>query len=237
MHAARRPGQGERRVMIELYTAATPNGYKVSIMLEELGLPYRVHHLKLAEHEQKQDWYLQLNPNGRIPTIVDRGNDDFVVFESGAILYYLAERRGRFLPSDARRRSEVLQWLMFQIGGIGPMQGQAHVFYRYAPRRIPYAIDRYQRETRRLYEVLDKRLREREYLVDELSIADFAAYPWVRAYRWAGVVIDDLEYLQRWMRVLRARPAVQRGLDVPVPREQLAQRSEQEQAELGKRII
>lgn len=151
--------------MIELYTAATPNGYKASIMLEELGLPYRAHHLKLAEHEQKQDWYLQLNPNGRIPTIVDRDNDDFVVFESGAILYYLAERSGRFLPTDARRRSEVLQWLMFQMGGIGPMQGQAHVFYRYAPRPIPYAIERYQRETRRLYEVLDKRLRGREYLV------------------------------------------------------------------------
>jgi GST-like protein len=223
--------------MIELYTAATPNGYKVSILLEELGLPYRVHHVRLAEHEQKQDWYLQLNPNGRIPTIVDQANDGFVVFESGAILHYLAERSGRFLPADARQRSRVLQWLMFQVGGIGPMQGQAHVFYRYASEPIPYAIERYQRETRRLYQVLDARLREHEYLVDELSIADFAAYPWVRAYRWAGVEIADLEHLQRWMRALRARPAVQRGLDVPVPRAQLAQRSEHDRAELGKRII
>ena len=223
--------------MIELYTAATPTGYKVSILREELGLPYRVHHVRLEEHEQKQDWYLQLNPNGRIPTIVDQANDGFVVFESGAILHYLAERSGRFLPADARQRSRVLQWLMFQVGGIGPMQGQAHVFYRYASRHIPYAIERYQRETRRLYQVLDERLRDHEYLVDELSIADFATYPWVRAYRWAGVEIADLENLQRWMCALRARPAVQRGLDVPVPLAQLAQRSERERAELGKRII
>src|SRR5690349_10382613 len=158
--------------MIELYTAATPNGHKVSIMLEETGLPYTVRPIKLGEKEQKQEWYLKLNPNGRIPTIVDHDNDDFAVFESGAILMYLAEKSGMFLPSEPKPRSRVIQWLMFQMGGIGPMQGQANVFYRYAPEKIPYAIERYQKETVRLYEVLDRQLEGREYLVDELSIAD-----------------------------------------------------------------
>ena len=139
--------------MIELFTAATPNGYKVSIMLEETGLHYTVRHIRLRDKEQKQEWYLKLNPNGRIPTIVDHANNDFAVFESGAILWYLAEKTGRFLPRDPRHRSTVLQWLMFQMGGVGPMQGQAHVFYRYAPRPIPYAIERYQNETFRLYRV------------------------------------------------------------------------------------
>ena len=223
--------------MIELYTAATPNGYKVSIMLEETGLPYTFHHVQLQDKQQKQDWYLQLNPNGRIPTIVDRDNDGFAVFESGAILIYLAEKTDQFMPHDPNRRSQVIQWLMFQVAGIGPMQGQAHVFYRYAAEKIPYAIQRYQRETARLYRVLDRRLGDHEYLVDELSIADFATYPWVRSYRWAGVSIDGLTHLQRWLRVMRARPGVQRGLDVPIPRQQLKAQAADERAMLGRSII
>ncbi len=223
--------------MIELFTAATPNGYKVSMMLEEASLPYTYRHLRLQDKEQKQAWYLALNPNGRIPTIVDHDNDDFAVFESGAILLYLAEKSGRFLPTDTKRRSRVTQWLMYQVGGIGPMQGQAHVFYRYAPEKIPYAIKRYQEETLRLYRVLDARLKNHEYIVDEISIADFATYPWVRIHKWAGVPIDDLEHLQRWLSTMRARPGVQRGLDVPVPRERLKRQSEKERIEQGRRMI
>lgn len=219
--------------MIDLYTAGTPNGYKVSIMLEEIGLPYTVRALTLAEKEQKQEWYLRLNPNGRIPTIVDRDNGDFVVFESGAILLYLAEKTGRLLPTDAKQRSRVIQWLMFQMGGIGPMQGQAHVFVRYAPEKIPYAIERYQKETRRLYEVLERQLEGREFLVDELSIADIASFPWVRRYDWAGVEVGDLPNLQRWLRTLEARPAVQRGLKVP----ERPKVSQQTAADLGRRIL
>ncbi len=223
--------------MIELYTAATPNGYKVSIMLEETRLPYTFYNVPLQDQAQKQDWYLKLNPNGRIPTIVDFDNDGFVVFESGAILIYLAEKTGQFLPHDPNRRSQVLQWLMFQIAGIGPMQGQAHVFYRYAPEQIPYAIQRYQQETLRLYQVLDRRLKDYEYLVDDISIADLATYPWVRSYKWAGVSIDGLEHLQRWLGVMRARPGVQRGLDVPVKREQIKTQTTDERAQLGRSII
>ena len=164
--------------MISLYTAATPNGWKASIALEEMGLPYEVHELKLDKLEQKQESYLKLNPNGRIPTIVDHDADDFVVFESGAILIYLAEKTGMLMPTDVKRRSEVLQWLCWQIGGLGPMQGQANVFYRYAAEKIPYAIERYQRETYRLYHVLDTRLADNEYLAGDYSIADIATWPW-----------------------------------------------------------
>ena len=160
--------------MIDLYTAATPNGYKVSILLEELQLPYYVFPVNLMEREQKQEDFLALNPNGRIPVIVDHENDQLPVFESGAILVYLAEKTGKYLPKEMKGRSQVMQWLMFQMGGIGPMQGQAHVFYRYAPEKIEYAIGRYQRETRRLYEVLDRQLRYNPYLAGEFSIADIA---------------------------------------------------------------
>jgi glutathione S-transferase len=201
--------------MIDLYTAQTPNGWKASIMLEELGLPYNVCALKLQENEQKEPWYLKLNPNGRIPTIVDRDNGDFTVFESGAILIYLAEKAGQLLPGDPKKRSQVLQWLMFQMAGVGPMQGQAHVFFRYAPEQIPYAIQRYQDETTRLYRVLDTQLRDHEYLAGDYSIADIATFPWVRIYFWAGVEIDDMPHLKRWMEAVRARPAVDRGLHVP----------------------
>ena len=198
--------------MIELYTAATPNGHKISIALEELGLPYEVHALSFDRQEQKAPEFLRINPNGRIPAIVD---DGFAVFESGAILIYLAEKTGRLLPSDPRGRSLAIQWLMFQMGGVGPMQGQANVFYRYFPEKLQGAIDRYQHETRRLYEVLDRRLGEAEYLAGAYSIADIATYPWVRVHDWAGVAVDGLDHLQRWMAALAARPAVQRGLQIP----------------------
>jgi len=198
--------------MIDLYTAATPNGHKVSIALEELGLPYQVHALSFDKKEQKTPEFLRINPNGRIPAIVD---DGFAVFESGAILIYLAEKTGKLLPSDAKGRSLALQWLMFQMGGVGPMQGQANVFFRYFPEKLQGAIDRYQHETRRLYEVLDSRLGEAEYLAGDYGIADIATYPWVRVHDWAGVSVDGLEHLQRWMAALAARPAVQRGLLIP----------------------
>ncbi len=201
--------------MIELYTAATPNGQKISIALEELGLLYRVHALSFDRKEQKAPEYLKINPNGRIPAIVDTDNDNFAVFESGAILLYLAEKTGRLMPTDARGRSTVIQWLMFQMGGVGPMQGQANVFFRYFPEKLQGAIDRYQNETRRLYEVLDTRLGEVEYLAGDYSIADIATYPWVRIHDWSGVAVDGLPHLQRWMDALAARPAVQRGLQVP----------------------
>ncbi|KDD68687.1 GST-like protein [Pseudomonas sp. BT76 TE3572] len=201
--------------MIDLYTAATPNGHKVSIVLEELGLPYTVHALSFDKKEQKSEDFLKINPNGRIPAIVDRANGDFAVFESGAILIYLAELSGKLLPKDPKGRSVVLQWLMFQMGGIGPMQGQANVFFRYFPEKLQGAIDRYQHETRRLYEVLDTRLQTVEFLGGEYSIADIATYPWVRGYEWSGVEVDGLSALQRWMATMEARPAVQRGLLVP----------------------
>ena len=201
--------------MIDLYTAATPNGHKVSIVLEELGLPYTVHALSFDKKEQKSEDFLKINPNGRIPAIVDRANGDFAVFESGAILIYLAELSGKLLPKDPKGRSVVLQWLMFQMGGIGPMQGQANVFFRYFPEKLQGAIDRYQHETRRLYEVLDTRLQAVEFLAGEYSIADIATFPWVRGHEWSGVEVDGLPALQRWMATMEARPAVQRGLLVP----------------------
>lgn len=201
--------------MIDLYTAPTPNGHKVSILLEELSANYRVIPIDISRGEQFRPDYIRLNPNARIPTIVDHDAGDFVVFESGAILIYLAEKYGRFLPTDIQGRSRVLQWLMFQMGGIGPMQGQANVFYRYFPEKIQPAIDRYQKETARLYRVLDARLRDHEYLAGEYSIADIATYPWVRIHNWAGVDVHELPHLRAWMERLRHRPAVQRGLDVP----------------------
>jgi GST-like protein len=184
-------------------------------VLEELGLPYTVHALSFDKKEQKSEDFLKINPNGRIPAIVDRANGDFAVFESGAILIYLAELSGKLMPQDPKGRSVVLQWLMFQMGGIGPMQGQANVFFRYFPEKLQGAIDRYQHETRRLYEVLDTRLQAVEFLAGEYSIADIATFPWVRGHEWSGVSVDGLTALQRWMATLEARPAVQRGLLVP----------------------
>ncbi|MDX5410454.1 MAG: glutathione S-transferase N-terminal domain-containing protein [Thauera sp.] len=201
--------------MIDLYTAATPNGHKVSIALEELGLPYSLRVLDLSANEQKEPWFLAINPNGRIPAIVDHDEDDFAVFESGAILIYLAEKTGRLMPQDAKGRSRVLQWLMFQMGGIGPMMGQANVFYRYFPEKIQPAIDRYQGEVRRLFRVLDGHLAKNEYLAGDYSIADIANWAWVRTHNWSGVAIEDLPNLARWRDQIRARPAVQRGIEMP----------------------
>jgi glutathione S-transferase len=203
--------------MIELFTAATPNGWKASITLEEVGLPYKVRRIDFNKKEQKEPWYLKINPNGRIPTIVDHDNGGFAVFESGALMIYLAEKTGRLMPSDVKGRSLVIQWLMFQMAGIGPMMGQANVFYRYAPERIPYAIDRYQREVRRLFEVLDTRLADNEFIAGDYSIADIANWSWVRGYKWSGVTLDGLPNLARWLDAIGQRPAVQRGVDVPEP--------------------
>jgi len=202
--------------MINLFTAGTPNGYKVSIMLEETNTAYKVYPIDMGAKEQKEDWYLKLNPNGRIPAIVDRDNNDFAVFESGAILIYLAEKSGLFLPTESKKRSEVLQWLMFQMAGVGPMQGQAHVFLNYAPVRIPFAIDRYVNETKRLYEVLNNRLKDHEFLVDNYSIADIATWPWVRSHDRATISLDDMPHLDRWVNTIAERPGVQRGVEVPV---------------------
>jgi len=201
--------------MITLYTAATPNGIKVSIALEELGLEYAVKPVNLGKLEQKEDWFLRINPNGRIPAIVDQAHNDFAVFESGAILVYLASQTGRLMPAEPQDASLVMQWLMFQMGGIGPMMGQANVFYRYAPEKIPYAIDRYQREVRRLLEVLDDQLKEHEYLAGDYSIADIANWCWAQSHDWSGVSIDGLDNLQRWLEQIGNRPAVVRGRAVP----------------------
>ncbi len=213
--------------MIDLYTAETPNGHKVSIALEEMGLPYQVHHLSFKKNEQKDPSFLAINPNGRIPAIVD---DGFAVFESGAILIYLAEKTAQFLPTDVQGRSKVLQWLMFQMGGIGPMMGQANVFFRYFPEKIQPAIDRYQAESKRLFSVLNQALSEREFIAGEYSIADMATWPWVRMYEWSGVPIDDFAHVQRWLAAVAARPAVQRG--VKVPSDPLATMLERDKAKL-----
>ena len=223
--------------MIELLTAATPNGWKISIALEEMSLAYTFKHIQLSAQEQKQDWYLKLNPNGRIPTIIDHDNDDFAVFESGAILIYLAEKTGRFMPQDVKGRSLVMQWLMFQMAGIGPMMGQANVFYRYAPEKIPYAIERYQREVLRLFRVLEQRLADNEYLAGDYSIADMATWAWIRGYSWSGVSIDGLPNLERWLDVIAARPAVQRGRAIPVPPEEPTARDEKETIEGARKML
>ena len=201
--------------MIELYRAATPNGWKASVALEEMGLPYTVKPVNLMKGEQKTDAFLAMNPNGRIPVIKDKENHDHVVFESGAIMIYLAEKTGQFLPSEITRRSQVLQWLMFQMGGVGPMMGQANVFYRYLDEKIPVAIDRYQNEVRRLFTVLNGHLADHEYLVDDYSIADMANWCWVRTYEWSGVSMEGLAHLQRWKNSIEARPAARRGVAVP----------------------
>ncbi|MFO1264342.1 MAG: glutathione S-transferase N-terminal domain-containing protein [Rhodoferax sp.] len=201
--------------MIDLYTAATPNGHKISIALEELELRYALKVLDLSKGEQKQPGFLAINPNGRIPAIVDHDADDFAVFESGAILMYLAEKTGRLMPADVKGRSRVVQWLMFQMGGVGPMMGQANVFYRYFPEKIQPAIDRYQGESKRLFRVLDGHLKDHEYLAGDYSIADIANWAWVRTHRWSGVEVDDLPHLQRWLALVGGREAVQRGLQNP----------------------
>lgn len=201
--------------MIHLYTAPTPNGWKASVTLEELQLPYSVTRINLGARQQKEDWFLRINPNGRIPAIIDRDAGDFAVFESGAIMIYLAEKAGRLLPRDAKQRSIALQWLMFQMGGLGPMMGQANVFFRYWPEKIEPVIARYQSESRRLFEVLDRRLSAVEYLAGDFSIADIANWAWARSHAWSGVSVDGLPHLLRWLKAVDDRPAAQRGLAVP----------------------
>ena len=223
--------------MIDLYSAATPNGHKISIALEELALPYELHALDLGANQQKEDWFLKINPNGRIPAIVDRDAGNFAVFESGAILIYLAEKTGRLMPSDVKGRSEVIQWLMFQMGGIGPMMGQANVFYRYFPEKIQPAIERYQGESRRLFRVLDGHLQEREYLAGDYSIADIANWAWVRTHKWSGVALDGLPHLQRWVEAIKARPAVQKGLLMPPSKRDLEADDDEHAAQYAARIM
>lgn len=206
---------------IHLYTASTMNGWKPVIFLEEAGVEYDLTHIDFSKKEQKAPWYVKLNPNGRIPTLVDHTNDDFVVFESGAILWYLAEKYGRFLPTEPNERSEALQWLMFQMSGVGPMMGQAMYFQRIAePKGHPdeFAIERYVNESRRLLEILDRRLSQHEFIVgSEYSIVDMATYPYARAYYWAKVSVDGLDNLKRWFERLDARPAIQKALTIPKP--------------------
>lgn len=216
--------------MIDLYTAPTPNGWKASITLEELELPYEVHAVNLMAGEQKTPEFLAINPNGRIPAIVDRDEDNFAVFESGALMVYLAEKTGKLLPTDVRGRSRVLQWLMFQMGGVGPMMGQANVFFRYFPEKIQPAIDRYQNESRRLFEVLDGRLAESEWLADDYSIADIANWAWVRSHKWSGVSVEGLDNLQRWIDAMYARPACLRGIEVPVKLPDLTEKDNEEES-------
>ena len=203
--------------MIELYTSPTPNGYKTSVALEELEIPYNVHVVNLMSGDQKKPEFLKLNPNGRIPVIVDTDNDNLAIMESGAQLIYLAEKAGKLLPTEEKARANVMQWLMFQMGGIGPMMGQANVFFRYWPGDpIQPAIDRYQNEGRRLFEVMETRLKDNEFLADDYSIADIANWCWVRTHRWSGIKIDGLDGLQRWMKMMEDRPACKKGVSVPV---------------------
>ncbi|MCW9045663.1 MAG: glutathione S-transferase N-terminal domain-containing protein [Alphaproteobacteria bacterium] len=204
--------------MIDLYTWPTPNGWKVHIMLEECGLEYKVHPVNIGEGEQFKPDFLKISPNNKMPAIVDQNgpNDKPIsIFESGAILVYLAEKTGKFMPSDARRRFEVLQWLMFQMGGLGPMLGQAHHFRQYAPEKIQYGIDRYTNEASRLYGVINTRLGEAQFLGgNDYSIADMASYPWIRPHERQGQDLNDYPNLKRWFEEIHARPAVKRGNNV-----------------------
>ena len=207
--------------MIELYTSPTPNGYKISVALEELEIPYNVHVVNLQAGDQKKPEFLAMNPNGRIPVIVDIENNNLSIMESGAQLIYLAEKAGKLLPTETTARSKVIQWLMFQMGGIGPMMGQANVFFRYFPEKIQPAIDRYQNEGRRLFEVLNTHLAKQDWLAKDYSIADIANWCWVRTYKWSGISIEGLNHLERWMRAMYDQPGMSAGLEVPIKMESL----------------
>ena len=202
--------------MIHLYTASTPNGHKVSCMLEAIEMPYEIHSVNLGEGDQRKPDFLKISPNGRIPAIVDTDNNDLSIFESGAIMLYLAEKSGKLIPSDIKGRAKVIEWLMFQMGGIGPMMGQANVFSRYFPEKIQPAIDRYQNESRRLFEVLDMQLSKNEWLAGEYSIADIANWCWVRTHNWSGVSLEGLEYLEKWKNKMYDQPGMLKGTKVPV---------------------
>jgi GSH-dependent disulfide-bond oxidoreductase len=200
--------------MIDFYTFTTPNGRKASIMLEEVGLDYNTHKIDISKGDQFTPEYIAINPNSKIPALVDRDRD-ITVFESGAILMYLAEKTDKLLPTDTKSRFQVIEWLMFQMGGVGPMFGQLNHFKRYAPEKIPYAIECYTKETLRLYEVLDKQLENREYICGDYSIADIATYPWMAIYEMQGMTLDEHRNLKRWVEIVGQRPAVQRGMVVP----------------------
>ena len=202
--------------MIHLYTSSTPNGHKVSCMLEAIEMPYEIHSVNLGEGDQRKPEFLKISPNGRIPAIVDTDNDDLSIFESGAIMLYLAEKSGKLIPSDIKGRAKVIEWLMFQMGGIGPMMGQANVFSRYFPEKIQPAIDRYQNESRRLFEVLDIQLSKNEWLAGEYSIADIANWCCVRTHNWSGVSLEGLEYLEKWKNKMYDQPGMLKGTKVPV---------------------
>ncbi|KAI9354570.1 putative glutathione S-transferase [Zopfochytrium polystomum] len=205
--------------MITLYTVGTPNGHKVSIALKLLGLAFNVHQINFSKLEQKEEWFLKINPNGRIPAIVDHSNGDFPVFESGAILLYLAEHHDPnhlLLPVDPKKKSVAIQWLMWQMGGLGPMQGQANHFYRYAPEKIPYGIKRYQDETLRLYRVMERGLAESDFLAGEkISVADISCFSWVASHEWAGLSLSETPLVEKWLHRMAAIDAVREGMDVP----------------------
>ena len=207
--------------MIDFYTAPTPNGHKVSCTLEAMELEYETHVVNLMENEQKKPQFLAISPNGRIPAIVDRDADNLPIFESGAIMIYLAEKTGKLMPTDLNERAKVLEWLMFQMGGIGPMMGQANVFFRYFPEKIQPAIDRYQNEGRRLFEVLNAHLAKQDWLAKDYSIADIANWCWVRTYKWSGISIEGLNHLERWMKSMYDQPGMSAGLEVPIKMESL----------------
>ena len=200
--------------MIEFYTDATPNGWKVSVVLEEIGMAYNTHHIDILKGEQKEAWFQAICPNGRIPAIVDTENN-LSIFESGAIMLYLAKKSGQLIPADIKGESLVTQWLMFQMAGIGPMMGQSNVFYRYFPERIPSVIARYLNECRRLFEVLNRQLIGRDFICDQYSIADIANWCWVRIHAWGGTDVEGLTNLNAWMQRLEDRPSCQKGVAVP----------------------
>lgn len=200
--------------MIDLYTFTTPNGRKASIMLEEVGLPYNVHKIDITKNDQFTPEYIAINPNSKIPAIVDQ-DAGITVFESGAILMYLAEKTGKFLPTDQKGRYLVIEWLMFQMGSVGPMFGQLNHFKKFAPEKIEYAIARYEKETLRLYSVLDQQLKDNEFICGDYSIADIATYPWVAVYEFQGLTLDHHPNLKRWVETAQQRPAVQQGMKVP----------------------
>jgi len=204
--------------MVDLYTWTTPNGRKVSIMLEEVGLPYEVHPVNLSKGEQFKPEFLAINPNNKIPAIIDHdgpGKKPYALFESGAILMYLAEKTGKLMPKDIGPRYEVMQWLMFQMGGVGPMIGQAHQFLRNSPENETYGRERFKKEVARLYGVMNKRLGESEFFARDYSIADIAVYPWVSRYEMHRTRLEDFPNVKRWYDTVGSRPAVQRGMDVP----------------------
>lgn len=204
--------------MIECYTWKTSNGKKITIMLEECGLEYNLHPVNIGQDDQFTPEFVAINPNSKIPAIIDTdgpGGAPYTMFESGAILMYLAEKTGKFMPTETTERYDVIQWLMFQMGGVGPIFGQVHHFKRAAKEEVPYAINRYYTECRRLYGVLNGRLQDREYLAGDLSIADFATLPWVFRHTWQEVDLEDFPNVQRWYETLMARPALAKGMELP----------------------